>query len=254
MNERINNLIQDLRRRTEYCTKEDLLNAADFLEALKLALEALEGYESCIDGYYAGAVCPQIDKAIDAIEEALAQQAVVEHDLAAAYRTELDKLSQRNYELRMENAQLKAQPEQEPVAGEPAPENSLPSWSECNLIIENDEFRKRAAAGLEGQVLDTPRTTPKPTALHYFIHEYDDADPYRSGWFLHRLECVLKEAAYTPPQRKPLMDEEIAVERALDNLLYWTERAVNKGNANSDIEEAMQQYNDALAAAHGIKE
>ena len=118
MNERINNLIQDLRRRTEYCTKEDLLNAADFLEALKLALEALEGYESCIDGYYAGAVCPQIDKAIDAIEEALAQQAVVEHDLAAAYRTELDKLSQRNYELRMENAQLKAQPkepEQEPV-------------------------------------------------------------------------------------------------------------------------------------------
>jgi bacterioferritin-associated ferredoxin len=55
-------------------------------------------------------------------------------------------------------------------------------------------------------------------------------------------------------QRKPLTDEEIAVERALDNLLYWTERAVNKGNANLDIEEAMQQYNDALAAAHGIKE
>ena len=54
-----------------------------------------------------------------AIKEALAQQAAVEHDLAAAYRTELDKLSQRNYELRMENAQLKAQPkepEQEPIA------------------------------------------------------------------------------------------------------------------------------------------
>ena len=42
-------------------------------EALKLALEALEGYESCIDGYYADAVCPQIDKAITAIKEALAQ-------------------------------------------------------------------------------------------------------------------------------------------------------------------------------------
>jgi hypothetical protein len=42
-------------------------------ETLKLALEALEGYESCIDGYYAGAVCPQIDKAITAIKEALAQ-------------------------------------------------------------------------------------------------------------------------------------------------------------------------------------
>ena len=63
-----------------------------------------------------------------------------------------------------------------------------------------------------------------------------------------------REYLRNPAQRKPLTDEEIAVERALDNLLYWTERAVNKGNANLDIEEAMQQYNDALAAAHGIKE
>ncbi|CAB4123444.1 hypothetical protein UFOVP43_25 [uncultured Caudovirales phage] len=39
-----------------------------------------------------------------------------EPDLAEAFRTELDKLSQRNYKLRMENAGLKAQPEQEPVA------------------------------------------------------------------------------------------------------------------------------------------
>jgi hypothetical protein len=34
MNERINSLIQDLRRQPEYCTKEDLLKAADFLEEL----------------------------------------------------------------------------------------------------------------------------------------------------------------------------------------------------------------------------
>ena len=102
-----------------------------------------------------------------------------------------------------------AQPEQEPAVGEQAPENSLPTWSECNLIIENDEFRKRAEVGLEGQVLDTPRTTPEPTALHRFIHEYDDSDPYRSAWFLHRLECVLKEVT-TPPQRKPLTNEQLA--------------------------------------------
>ena len=38
---------------------------------LEQVLEALEGYESCIDGYYAGVVCPQIDKAITAIKEAL---------------------------------------------------------------------------------------------------------------------------------------------------------------------------------------
>ena len=37
-------------------------------------------------------------------------------DLAESFRAELDKLSQRNYELRMENAQLRAQPQQEPVA------------------------------------------------------------------------------------------------------------------------------------------
>jgi len=42
-------------------------------KVMELALEALEGYESCIDAYYAGAVCPQIDKAITAIKEALAQ-------------------------------------------------------------------------------------------------------------------------------------------------------------------------------------
>ncbi len=41
-----------------------------------------------------------------------------EPDLAKLFRTELDKLSQRNYELRMENASLKASPpaQQEPVA------------------------------------------------------------------------------------------------------------------------------------------
>ena len=87
-------------------------------EALKMALEALET-PSPFDDYPPlwRAYKKTINEAITAIKEALAQQTVVEHDLAAAYRTELDKLSQRNYELRMENAQLKAQPkEQDPVA------------------------------------------------------------------------------------------------------------------------------------------
>ena len=34
MKERINSMIQHLRLRTDYCTKEDLLKAADFLEEL----------------------------------------------------------------------------------------------------------------------------------------------------------------------------------------------------------------------------
>lgn len=79
-----------------------------------------------------------------------------------------------------------------------APKHSLPNWSECSRIVENHAFRARAVAGLEGQVLDTP-AGPSPTALHRFIHEYDDADPYRSAWFLHRLELVLQEALAAAP-------------------------------------------------------
>ena len=60
-------------------------------EALKLALEALEGYESCIDAYYAGAVCPQIDKAITAIKEALAQPE--QEPLAMEFKTDAEKIA-----------------------------------------------------------------------------------------------------------------------------------------------------------------
>jgi hypothetical protein len=77
---------------------------------------------------------------------------------------------------------------------EAAPHNSLPDWYECQRILDNADFRKRAEAGLEGQVLATPPSTPEPTELHRFIYEYDDADPHRSAWFLHQLELVLKEA------------------------------------------------------------
>jgi hypothetical protein len=93
-----------------------------------------------------------------------------------------------------------------------APSNSLPTWYECELIIKNDEFCKRTKAGLESQVLDTPRTTPIPTALHRFIYEYDDADSYRSEWFMHRLEQVLKEAAAqlpAAPEQEPLSQDDI---------------------------------------------
>ena len=89
-------------------------------KVFEMALEALESSRIFVTSrekikHPEGTDC--YDERISAIKESLAQQAVVEHDLATAYRTELDKLSQRNYELRMENAQLKAQPkEQEPVA------------------------------------------------------------------------------------------------------------------------------------------
>ena len=91
-----------------------------------------------------------------------------------------------------------AQPEMRPVATEPAPPNSLPSWSECALRVGNSDFiAKRVAEGGYGAEGDSILAN----ALHRFIYEYDDADPYRSAWFLHRLEQVITECA-SPPQRQ----------------------------------------------------
>jgi hypothetical protein len=74
---------------------------------------------------------------------------------------------------------------------EAAPPNNLPCWSECKLRVDNSDFiDKRVAEGGYGPDADSLLATQ----LHRFIYEYDDADPYRSAWFLHRLELVLKEA------------------------------------------------------------
>lgn len=86
-------------------------------------------------------------------------------------------------------------PVQERESDDAAPPNSLPSWQECQRIIKNQEFRERARAGLEVGVLDLPPTTPEPTEIHRFIYEYDDADRYKSAWFMHRLELALATAA-----------------------------------------------------------
>jgi len=76
-------------------------------------------------------------------------------------------------------------------AGEPAPPNSLPDWSECALRVANSDFiAKRVAKGGYGPEPDSKLANE----LHQFIYEYDDADPYRSAWFLHRLELVIAEA------------------------------------------------------------
>lgn len=80
-----------------------------------------------------------------------------------------------------------------PSAGqerEPAPSNNLPEWDECALRVANSEFfAKNVAEGGHGPDADAKLATE----LHRFIHEYDDADGYRSAWFLHRLELLLDE-------------------------------------------------------------
>lgn len=78
-------------------------------------------------------------------------------------------------------------PKPVPVA---APPNSLPDWFECSQRVANSNFiAKRMANGGPGPDPDSKLASQ----LHRFIYEYDDADPYRSAWFLHRLELVLDE-------------------------------------------------------------
>ena len=68
--------------------------------------------------------------------------------------------------------------------------NSLPTWGDCALRVGNSDFiAKRVAEGGYGAEPDTLLASE----LHRFIYEYDDADSYRSAWFLHRLERVLDE-------------------------------------------------------------
>jgi hypothetical protein len=82
------------------------------------------------------------------------------------------------------------------VAGDPAPPNNLPSWAECALRVGNSDYiAKRVAEGGYGPDPDSELATQ----LHRFIYEYDDSDPYRSAWFLHRLELVLEEAKREKP-------------------------------------------------------
>jgi hypothetical protein len=93
-----------------------------------------------------------------------------------------------------------------PKAVEALPKNNLPSYDECRMRVHNSDFiEKRLAEGGYGPEADSKLATQ----LHRFIHEYDDADPVRSAWFLHRLELLLEEtkvaalAAAQAEQAKP---------------------------------------------------
>lgn len=73
-----------------------------------------------------------------------------------------------------------------------APANSLPDWSECSARVGNSDFiEERISNGGYGADADSKLAT----ALHRFIYEYDDADPVRSSWFMHRLEMLIAEVS-----------------------------------------------------------
>lgn len=88
----------------------------------------------------------------------------------------------------------------EPVALGDAPPSSLPNWNECALRVANSSFiEKRVADGGYGADPDTKLATE----LHRFIYEYDDADPYRSAWFRHRLERLVQSLTSAPQPAAP---------------------------------------------------
>lgn len=86
-------------------------------------------------------------------------------------------------------------PPASPPNAAPAPSNSLPTYDECALRVSNSNYlAKRKSEGGYGPEADSLTATE----LHRFIHEYDDADPYRSAWFMHRLEKLIEEIRAAP--------------------------------------------------------
>ena len=72
------------------------------------------------------------------------------------------------------------------------PINSLPSWQECEARVDNREYLEGIEAIKDGVLIDDFYSeTLLPDPIHEFIYEYDDTDPVRSAWFLHRLELLI---------------------------------------------------------------
>jgi hypothetical protein len=86
-------------------TKDEAIRFA--LEALRKAMQGNLVFDEAMEAFKAIEAALEA-KAENARELGLDYEPVQEPDLAKAYREELDKLSRRNYELRMENAEIKA--------------------------------------------------------------------------------------------------------------------------------------------------
>ena len=80
------------------------------------------------------------------------------------------------------------------MSNEEAPKTSLPSWSDCQSMVSNRDYLIECGAIKNSVLVDDyyeDSNSLNLTPVHEFIYEYDDADPFKSGWFMHRLEMAL---------------------------------------------------------------
>jgi hypothetical protein len=212
-------------------------------EALKLALEALEVANSCVDGYYipkGKTHLPEIELAITAIKEALAQPEFIKHEVKNANDWS------------------------EWVC--PDPRGYLMKCCDCGLVHEAEFGVVRYKSETEREdcdIVDDPNLqavfrmrrseewTPEDTAHRSGGLPIAQPEQESVGEIVDAIEGAFKcsftkmlpvgaKLYTTPPQRKPLTDEEI------QNILPDDDTPMSLG-------EAFVKFARAIEAAHGIK-
>ena len=189
------------------------------IEAIRDAAAALERLDGWLKLRHLGGLMPQEAATLAALNAALARPAPVQEPVGCPVPDCDGTLTQMTgtdvYRCQecggtfSADAVSKPAPVQEPTvsSGEQAPPHSLPVWSECAMRVDNSNFyAKSIADGGYGPEHDSKLAS----ALHRFIYEYDDKDPYRSAWFMHRLENMINEISKqpAPPADVPMLTEE----------------------------------------------
>ena len=132
-----------------------------------------------------------------------------------------------------------------------APNNNLPSWEECKLRVDNSDYiEKRQRDGGTGPKEDSKTASE----LHRFIYEYDDADEYRSKWFMHNLECVVQASERIGYERAREDAAKACEERAQNRFLVYGTRESDTNASYYSVSaanrlEAQDEEDESCAAA-----
>lgn len=116
---------------------------------------------------------------------------------------------------------------------EMAPETSLPSWTDCDAVIDSVE---RPA-----------------TALEVFIHENDPADRLESSWFYYRLSEVLAEASMEAHFELEDCSLNDAARTAIEGMSVSVDVSTGEGDAGNRYFGTVTEIMDANSSdKHGV--